>query len=46
MKRLLVLLGLAVLFLGTVVSPAASAQSGIEVTATDVVNHMLGRAPP
>ena len=38
MKRLLVLLGLAVLFLGTVVSPAASAQSGIEVTATDVVN--------
>ncbi len=38
MKRLLVLLSLAVLFLGTVVSPAASAQSGIEVTAVDVVN--------
>jgi hypothetical protein len=38
MKRLLVLLGLAVLFLGTVVSPAASAQSGIEVTSADVVN--------
>ena len=38
MKRLLVLLGLAVLFLGTVVSPTASAQGGIEVTAVDVVN--------
>jgi hypothetical protein len=38
MKRLLVLLGLAVLFLGTIVSPTASAQGGIEVTATDVVN--------
>ena len=38
MKRLLVLLGLAVLFGGTVVSPAASAQGAIEVTATDVVN--------
>jgi len=38
MKRLLVLLGLAVLFLGTVVSPAASAQGGIEVTSADVVN--------
>jgi hypothetical protein len=38
MKRLLVLLGLAVLFLGTVASPTASAQGGIEVTATDVVN--------
>jgi hypothetical protein len=38
MKRLLVLLGLAVLSLGTIVSPTASAQGGIEVTATDVVN--------
>jgi hypothetical protein len=38
MKRLLVLLGLAVLFVGTVVSSAASAQSAIQVTATDVVN--------
>jgi hypothetical protein len=38
MKRLLVLLGLAVLFVGTVVSPVASAQSAIEVTATNVVN--------
>jgi len=38
MKRLVVLLGLAVLFLATVVSPSASAQGGIEVTAADVVN--------
>jgi hypothetical protein len=38
MKKLLVLLGLAVLFVGTVVSPGASAQDAIEVTATDVVN--------
>ena len=38
MKGLLVLLGLAVLFVGTVVSPAASAQGAIEVTATNVVN--------
>ncbi len=38
MKRLLVLLGLVVLFVGTVVSPAASAQDAIEVTTTDVVN--------
>jgi hypothetical protein len=38
MKQLLVLLGLAVLFLGAIVSPTASAQDGIEVTATDVVN--------
>lgn len=38
MKRLLVLLGLALLLLGTVASPTASAQGGIEVTATDVVN--------
>ena len=38
MKRLVVLLGLAVLFLATVVSPNASAQGGIEVTAADVVN--------
>jgi len=38
MKRLLVLLGLAVLLLGTVVSPAVSAQGGPEVTAADVVN--------
>jgi len=38
MKRLLVLLGLTVLFLGMVVSPTASAQGGIEVTAADVVN--------
>lgn len=39
MKRFLALLGLAVLLLGTVVSPAASAQGGIEVTAADVVNN-------
>jgi len=38
MKRLLVLVGLAVLFGWAVVSPAASAQGAIEVTATDVVN--------
>ncbi len=38
MKRLVVLLGLTVLFLATVVSPSASAQGGIEVTAADVVN--------
>ncbi len=38
MKRLLVLLGLAVLFLGTVLSPIAFGQVGIEVTAADVVN--------
>ena len=38
MKRLLVLLGLAILFVGTIVSPGASAQSAIEVTATNVVN--------
>lgn len=38
MKRLLVILGLAVLLLGTVVSPTASAQGGIEITAADVVN--------
>jgi hypothetical protein len=38
MRRLLVLVGLAVLFGGTVVSPAVSAQGAIEVTATDVVN--------
>jgi len=38
MKRLLVLLGLAVLFLGTIVSPTAFAQGGTEVTAADVVN--------
>jgi hypothetical protein len=39
MKRLLVLLSLIVLFLGTVVSPPASAQGAIEVTAADVVNN-------
>lgn len=38
MRRLLVLLGLAALFLGAAVSPAASAQGEIEVTAADVVN--------
>jgi len=38
MKGLVVLLGLAVLFLATVVSPNAYAQGGIEVTAADVVN--------
>jgi len=38
MKRLLALLGLAVLFLATVVSPTAAAQGGIEVTAAEVVN--------
>jgi hypothetical protein len=38
MKKLLGLLGLAVLFVGTVVSPVASAQDTIEVTAMDVVN--------
>jgi hypothetical protein len=38
MRRPLVLLGLAVLFLGAVVAPAGSAQGGIEVTAADVVN--------
>jgi hypothetical protein len=38
MKRLLVLLSLAVLFLGAAPSPAASAQGGPEVTAADVVN--------
>jgi hypothetical protein len=37
MKRHLALLGLAV-FLATVLSPGASAQGGIEVTAADVVN--------
>jgi hypothetical protein len=39
MKRLLVLLGLAVLFLGMALSPTASAQGGPEVTAADVVNN-------
>jgi len=39
MKRLLVFLGLALVLLGTVVSPTASAQGGIEVTAADVVNN-------
>jgi len=38
LKRLLVLLGLAVLFLGTALSPTAAAQGGPEVTAADVVN--------
>jgi hypothetical protein len=38
MRRPLVLLGLAALFLGAAVSPAASAQGEIEVTAADVVN--------
>jgi hypothetical protein len=38
MRRLLALLGLAALFLGAAVSPAASAQGEIEVTAADVVN--------
>jgi len=39
MRRLLVLLGLALLFLGTALSPAASAQGGLEVTAQEVVNN-------
>jgi hypothetical protein len=39
MKRLLVLLGLAVLVLGTVLLPTAAAQGGLEVTAADVVNN-------
>jgi hypothetical protein len=39
MKRLLVLLGLAALFLETVLCPTASAQGGLEVTAADVVNN-------
>jgi hypothetical protein len=39
MKRLAVLLGLAVLFLGTVVSSPASAQGAIEATAANVVNN-------
>ncbi len=38
MKRLLVLLGVVLILLGTVLSPAASSQGGIEVTAADVVN--------
>jgi hypothetical protein len=38
MKRLPVLLGLALILLGTLLSPTASAQGGIEVTAADVVN--------
>jgi len=38
MKRLPVLLGLAVLFLGTAFSPTAFAQGGPEVTAADVAN--------
>jgi hypothetical protein len=39
MKRLVVLLSLIVLFLGTIASSTASAQAGIEVTAADVVNN-------
>jgi hypothetical protein len=39
MTRLLVFLGLALVLLGTVAYPTASAQGGIEVTAADVVNN-------
>jgi hypothetical protein len=39
MKRLVVLLSLIVLFLGTIASSPASAQGAIEVTAADVVNN-------